>query len=167
MVITQHPAAPGQGVLVECAGLLISPSSRRSAASLLAEVRVSGWSSPSTRRRRVRVSFWSWRACWCSPSDRGGRGRGGWLSECVGVVLAQHPAEAGEGVVLELAGLLVLAQRSQGEAEEAGCAQCFWVVLALDSAAAGEGVVLKLAGLLMLAKRSQGEAEEAGSAQCE
>ena len=60
------------------------------------------------------------------------------------------------------AGLLVLAQRSQGEAEEAGCAQCVGVVLAQDSAAAGEGVVLELPGLLVLAQRSQGEAEEAG-----
>ena len=36
------------------------------------------------------------------------------------MVVAQHAAETGEGVVLELPGLLVLAQRSQGEAEEAG-----------------------------------------------
>ena len=78
------------------------------------------------------------------------------------MVLAQDSAAAGEGVVLELAGLLVLAQRSQGEAEEAGCAQCDGVVLAEDSAAAGEGVVLELPGLLVLAQRSQGEAEEAG-----
>ncbi len=33
-----------------------SPSARRSLARLLAEVRVWGWFSPSTRRRRVRVS---------------------------------------------------------------------------------------------------------------
>src|SRR3954470_22365487 len=43
-----------------------------------------------------------------------GRGEG------VGVVVAQHPAEPGEGVVLELAGLLVLASSCQGEAEKAG-----------------------------------------------
>ena len=78
------------------------------------------------------------------------------------MVVAQHAAEAGEGVVVELAGPLVLAQGSQGEAEEAGRAQCVGVVLAEDAAAAGEGVALKLSGLLVLAQRSQGEAEEAG-----
>ena len=83
------------------------------------------------------------------------------------MVLAQHSAAAGEGVVLELAGLLVLAQGSEGEAEDAGRAQCVGVVLAQDSAAAGEGVVLELAGLLVLAQGSQGEAEEAGCAQCD
>ena len=36
------------------------------------------------------------------------------------MIVAQHPAEAGEGVGLELAGLLVLAQGCQGEAEQAG-----------------------------------------------
>ena len=72
------------------------------------------------------------------------------------MVLAQHAADAGEGVVLELAGLLVLAQGSQGEAEEAGCAQCFGVVLAEDSAAAGDGVALELAGLLVARPASTG-----------
>jgi hypothetical protein len=42
--------------------------------------------------------------------------------EGVGVIVAQHAAEPGEGVVLELAGLLVLAQQSQGDAEVGGCA---------------------------------------------
>ena len=42
MVVTQHPAAPGQGVRVEGAGQLMLAQRRRSAASLLAEVRVSG-----------------------------------------------------------------------------------------------------------------------------
>jgi hypothetical protein len=40
-----------------------SPSARRSATRLLAEVSVSGWSAPSTRRRRARVSSSSARAC--------------------------------------------------------------------------------------------------------
>jgi hypothetical protein len=66
------------------------------------------------------------------------------------VVLAQRSAEAGEGVVLELAGLLGLAQGSQGETEDAGCAQCVGVVLARNCAAAGDGVVQELPGLLMV-----------------
>jgi hypothetical protein len=71
-----------------------------------------------------------------------------------GVVLATNAAEAGVGVVLELAALLVLANGSQAEAEEARHAQCFGVVRAEDSAAAGEGVVLELAGLPVLAQHS-------------
>ena len=55
-----------------------------------------------------------------------------------------------------MTGLLVLAQGSQGEAEEAGFAQCFVVVLAEDSAETGEGVVLELTCLLVLAKGSKG-----------
>src|SRR3954454_15452423 len=39
----------------------------------------------------------------------------------VRMVLAQHAAAVGEAVVLELAGLLVLAPGSQGEAERPGC----------------------------------------------
>jgi hypothetical protein len=50
-----------------CSG---SPSARRSAAMLSAEVRVSGWLSPSIRRRRARVSWSRARARWYSPSAR-------------------------------------------------------------------------------------------------
>ena len=78
------------------------------------------------------------------------------------MVVAPHAAEAGEGVGLEVAGVLVLVQGSQGEAEQAGCVQCFGVVLAQHAAQAGEGVVLELAGLLVLAQGSQMEAEKAG-----
>ena len=59
----------------------------------------------------------------------------------VGVVLAEDPAAAGEGVLVELPGLLVVAQRPQDEAEVAGRAQGGGVVLAEDPAAAGEGVL--------------------------
>ena len=41
----------------------------------------------------------------------------------IGVVVAQDSAAAGQGVVVELAGLLVLTQRSQGEPEETGYLQ--------------------------------------------
>ena len=78
------------------------------------------------------------------------------------MILAQHAAEAGEGVGLELAGVLLLAHRTEGEAEVAGGAQRVWVVLAEHPAAAGEGVGLEVAGLLVLAQGSQGEAEQAG-----
>jgi hypothetical protein len=69
------------------------------------------------------------------------------------MVVAQHTAEAGEGVVLESAGLLVLAQGAQRATEEAGDAQCVGVVLAEDSAVAADGVALQLPGLLVLAQR--------------
>ena len=75
---------------------------------------MSGWSSPRTRRRRARVSSSSSRAAWYSPSrtqvdgEVAGRGQG------VGVVLAEHPAAAGQGVLVQLAGRLVLAQLPSG-----------------------------------------------------
>ena len=77
VVVAQDPAAAGEGVLVEGAGLLVVAQRAQVAARLLAEVRVSGWSSPRTRRRRVRVSSSRVRACWYSPSAPG-RGRGCW-----------------------------------------------------------------------------------------
>lgn len=50
-------ALAGQGVLGEVEGLLVpTQRARKSAARLLAEIQVSGWSSPSIRRLRVRVS---------------------------------------------------------------------------------------------------------------
>jgi hypothetical protein len=56
----------------------------------------------------------------------------------------------------------VLAQGSQGEAEQARRAQRVGMVLAQRAAKAGEGVGLEAAGLLVLAQGSQGEAESAG-----
>jgi transcriptional regulator with XRE-family HTH domain len=76
-MVAQHPAAPGQDVLVEGAGLLI----------VVQLAQIGG-----------------------EPAGRGER---------FGVVLAQHTAEAGEGVGLKLSGLLVLAQCPEGEAEAA------------------------------------------------
>ena len=69
------------------------------------------------------------------------------------MVLAEDSAAAREGVVEELLRLLVLAQCSQGQAEEAGKIQCEGVVLAVHAAAAGEGIALKLSGLLVVAQR--------------
>ena len=57
VVLAEHPAAPGQGVLVQVPGGPISPRRAGRAARLLAEARVLGWSSPSTRRQRSRVSW--------------------------------------------------------------------------------------------------------------
>ncbi len=63
------------------------------------------------------------------------------------MVLAQDPAEAGEGVGLELPSLLIVPQRPQDHAEIDGRQQGGPVVLAEDSAAAGQGVVQELPGL--------------------
>lgn len=57
-------------------------------------------------------------------------------------------------MVLELAGLLVFAEGSQGEPEGAGCAQRVGVVVAQNSTAAGVGIVVEMAGLLVLAEGS-------------
>jgi hypothetical protein len=78
------------------------------------------------------------------------------------VVLATGSAAAGDGVVLELPGLLVLALGSQSEAEEAGYTQCFGVILSEQLAAAGQGVAMEVPGLLIVAKRPLGNAEEEG-----
>ena len=78
------------------------------------------------------------------------------------MVLAEDSAAAGEGVVQELPGLLIVTQRPQDQAEEAGRGEGVGVVLAQDSAAAGEGVVLELPGLLIVTQRPQDQAELAG-----
>jgi hypothetical protein len=85
--------------------------------------------------------------------------------EAIGVVVAHYPATAGEGVLVECAGVLILAQLAQIGGEPAGRGEGFGAVVAQHAPATGEGVVLKLAGLLVLAQRSRGEAEEAGRAQ--
>ena len=54
----------------------------------------------------MRVSSASWRDCSCRPSSRRVAVVGG-CSQGVGVVVAEDPAAAGEGVLGELAGLLV------------------------------------------------------------
>jgi hypothetical protein len=61
----------------------------------------------------------------------------------MGMVLADASAAAGEGVVKQLAGLLILAQRAQGKPKQARGAEGVRVVPTEDSAAAGEGVTTK------------------------
>ena len=78
------------------------------------------------------------------------------------MVVAQYSAAPGQGVLVERAGVLVLAQLAQIGREPAGRGQGVGVVLAQHSAEAGEGVVLEFAGLLVLAQRSQGAPETAG-----
>ena len=130
MVVAQDPAAAGEGVLVEGAGLLVLAQRAQVAARLLAELRVSGWSSPRTRRRRVRVSSSRARACSCSPSAARSVARLLGRAEGVGVVVAEDPAAAGEGVLVEGAGLLVLTQRAQVDGEVVGRAEGVGVVVA-------------------------------------
>ena len=72
------------------------------------------------------------------------------------MVLAEDPAAAGEGVLVEVAGLLVLAQRAQVVGEVAGRGEGVGVVVAEDAAAAGEGVLVEGAGLLVLAQLAAG-----------
>ena len=65
------------------------------------------------------------------------------------MVLAQDPAAAGEGVLAEGAGLLVVAQRGQVAGEVVGRGEGVGVVVAQDPPAAGEGVLVEGAGLLV------------------
>jgi hypothetical protein len=79
------------------------PRARRSAARLLADSRVAGWSSPSTRRRRVRVSWWSWRACLYAARRHVRHGapaarphRTGLAVQCLGISVLHAAARAGD-----------------------------------------------------------------------
>ena len=66
--------------------------------------------------------------------------------------VTQHPAPSGQGVLVEGAGLLILAQLAQIGREPAGRGEGFGVVLAQGAAEPDEGGVLELAGLLVLAE---------------
>ena len=66
------------------------------------------------------------------------------------MVVTQHPAAPGEGVLVEGAGRLVLAQGVQVGCEPAGRGEGFGVVVAQHATEAGEGVILELAGLLIV-----------------
>ena len=101
VVLAQDPAAAGEGVLVERRGpAACSPSRARPTARLLAEARVSGWSSPRTRRRRVRVSSSSVAGLLVLAQRAQVDGEVVGRGEGVGVVVAQDPAAAGEGVLV-------------------------------------------------------------------
>src|SRR5262245_40466322 len=62
-----------------------------------------------------------------------------------GMVIAQDPAPTGEGVLAELAGLLVLAQFPQDGGKVVSRDQCEGVVVAEGLTVAGEGVLAELA----------------------
>ena len=64
------------------------------------------------------------------------------------MVVTQHAATPGEGVLVEGAGPLVLAQFAQIGREPAGRGEGLGMVVAQHAAEAGEGVGLELAGLL-------------------
>ncbi len=72
-------------------------------------------------------------------------------------LLGKHPTATAKGVLVELAGPLMLAQLPQIVGEVVGRAQGVGVVLAEHPAAVGEGVLVKLAGLCILpsARRSR------------
>jgi hypothetical protein len=81
------------------------------------------------------------------------------------VVVAEHPASAGQGVLVELAGILMLAQRAQAGGEIVGQVQSGGVVIAHHPAVAAQGVLVEFVGLLMLAQRAQAGGEVVGQAQ--
>ena len=85
-----------------------------------------------------------------------GRGEG------VGVVLAEDSAAAGEGVVLELPGLLIVTQRPQEQAEVAGRGEGVGVVVAEDSAPPAQHLFLQFPGLRVVTQPEQVVGELAG-----
>ena len=62
------------------------------------------------------------------------------------MVVAQDPAAAVQGVLVQVAGGLHLPQLAQVDGEVAGGVQGVGVVVAEDPAAAGEGVLVQVAG---------------------
>lgn len=76
-------------------------------------------------------------------------------AEGVGVVFAQDPAPAGQGFLVEGAGLLILTQRPQVRGKVAGRFQGVGVVFAQDLATVGQGVHVEGVGLLILTQRMQ------------
>jgi hypothetical protein len=97
-----------------------SPSAARSRAKLWAVRNVYGWSSPWSRRRRLKVSSSRLRACWWSPSERRSAARSWAESMVSGVVGAQRPAASAQSVLVQDAGWLMLAEDAQDIAEVAG-----------------------------------------------
>ena len=95
-VLAPDSAAAGEGVVHELPGLSIFTEVIQGRVNWPAEARVSGWSSPRSRRRRLSTSSPSSRDCGKSPSihqihdELGGRGEG------VGVVLAKDAAAPGQ-----------------------------------------------------------------------
>jgi len=77
-------------------------------------------------------------------------------------LLGKHPTATAKGVLVELAGPLMLAQLPQIVGEVVGRAQGVGVVLAEHPAAVGEGVLVELAGLCILPQRPQIESEVVG-----
>ena len=73
----------------------------------------------------------------------------------MGVVWAQDLAAAAEGVVVQIAGGLDLAQLAHVVGQGAGRGQGVGVVLAQDPAAAGEGVTVQVPGGCCLAQLAQ------------
>jgi hypothetical protein len=69
------------------------------------------------------------------------------------VVLAQDPSAADEGVLVERAGLLVVAQRVQVAGEVVGRAEGLGVILAQDTAITGQGVLVEGAGAQVRTRR--------------
>ena len=72
------------------------------------------------------------------------------------MVLAQDPAAAGQGVLVEGAGLLVVTQCGQVGGEVVGRGEGVGVVLAQDPASAGQSVLVEGAGLLVVTQLRTG-----------
>jgi hypothetical protein len=63
------------------------------------------------------------------------------------VVVAEDPASAGQGVLIQLTGRLVLAQLLQGVAEAGRRGEGVWMIVAEHAAGTGQGVLVELACL--------------------
>ena len=81
------------------------------------------------------------------------------------MVVAQDAAATGQGVVVQVAGGLELAERAQVDGQVMGGVQGVGVVVAQHAAATGQGVVVQVAGGLELAERAQVDGQVVGGVQ--
>ncbi len=160
VIVAQDPARAGESVLAELAGLLILTQLPQGGGELVGRAQGVGVVVAQDRRVRVRASSPSWRASSYCPNSRRAAARARAAHQGMRVVVAQDPARAGEGVLGELAGLLILPQLPQGGGELVGRAQGVGVVVAQDSPHAGEGVLTELARLLVLPQLTQVDGDE-------
>ena len=144
VVLAQDPELAFEGVLVQVAGGPQLAQDAQVDAQVIHRGQGLGWSSPRTRRCGA--------GC---PGPGHGRPAPGPVVQVIarlaeqglGVVVAQDPAPAVQGVLVQVAGGLRLAEPVQVGGEVIGGGQGAGVVLAEDPAAAIQYVLIQVAGL--------------------
>ena len=119
------------------------PPPGRRAARLFRDVRVSGWSGPSTRSRSARVCSCSGIASAARPAVPVGVGEVVPRGQGVGVVLAEHPLPVGQGLLVQRDRLGGPARRLVGVGEVVPRGQGVGVVWAEHPLPVGQGLLVQ------------------------